>query len=338
MVWILRKRRGAGVSTGTGVRPGKTYSREMLKRFGKEGGMFVLKKNEEKNGLKSARSIVITSGKGGVGKSTVTGNLAAALAGRGRNVVVVDMDIGLRNMDIILGLESRVVFNMLDVTDGICRLEQALVKSKQWPNLKLLPASQTRNKDSLRASDGYLVMDMLKPDFDYILIDCPAGIEAGFQRSMEFSDEAVLVVNPEVSSLRDSDRVLSILESVGRKESTSLVINRYNERLAAEGAHVSANDIVDIMKINVLGIVPDTHLATMCSNRGLLMPESTVPGKVFAEMAARIEGEKVPMRISFEEKKPFFKRLGEFFAKKEEYSAVDREARRREFSLKVKGV
>jgi len=288
---------------------------------------------------REARAIVVTSGKGGVGKSTVTGNLAAAMAERGHNVVVVDMDIGLRNMDIILGLESRVVFNMLDVTDGVCRLEQALVKSKQYPNLKLLPASQTRNKDSLRASDGYIVMDMLKPDFDYIFIDCPAGIESGFQRSMEFSDEALLVVNPEVSSLRDSDRVLSILESVGRKESTSLIVNRYNERFAENGAHVSVHDIKDILKIPVVGVVPETPLATMCSNRGMLMSGDTVPGRVFAEIAARLDGENIPLRFSFEEKKGFFEKVKSVFARKNTgESDFDKEARRREYALRVRGV
>lgn len=253
--------------------------------------------------VKKGKVFVTTSGKGGVGKSTVTGNLGAALAALGNEVIIVDMDIGLRNMDILLGVESRVVFNIIDVADNACRVDQALVRSKFAPNLRLLPASQTKNKDDLREKDAHAIIELLREMADYILIDCPAGIESGFRHSISAADEALVVVNPEVSSIRDSDRVVGMLESMTKRVPSRLLINRYKPELVKRGDQMSIDDICEILSIDLIGVIPETENVVKGANRGELVPANTPEGVIFTEIARRMTGETVPVKVDFEEKK-----------------------------------
>lgn len=264
---------------------------------------------------KTGKVFVTTSGKGGVGKSTITGNLGAALASLGHEVVIVDMDIGLRNMDILLGVESRVVFSIIDVADNACRIDQALVRSKFAPNLRLLPASQTKNKDDLKEGDAHAIIDLLREMADYILIDCPAGIESGFRHSVSGADEALIVVNPEVSSIRDSDRVIGLLESLGRKVPARLIVNRYKQALVERGDQLSLPDISEILSVDLVGVVPETENVIRGANRGELIPLDSPEGKVFVDMARRMTGEDVPVQTDFSPaREGVFKSLRRLFA------------------------
>lgn len=256
-----------------------------------------------KTAEKKAKVFVVTSGKGGVGKSTVTGNLGAALAALGNEVIIVDMDIGLRNMDILLGVESRVVFNIIDVAENACRIDQALVRSKASPSLRLLPASQTKNKDDLREKDAHAIIDLLKGMCDYILIDCPAGIEAGFRHSVSAADEAFVVVNPEVSSIRDSDRVIGMLDALSTRVPANLVVNRYKPDLVKRGDQLAIDDITEILSIPLAGIILETENVVRGANRGELVPADSVEGQVFHDIARRMMGENVSVRVDFDEKK-----------------------------------
>lgn len=246
---------------------------------------------------RECRVVVVTSGKGGVGKSTIAANLGARLAAMGKKVVVVDMDIGLRNMDILLGLESRVVFNIIDVAEGTCRLDQALVRARFDKNLLLLPASQTKNKDDLPGEASLAIFDELKREADFIIVDCPAGIENGFRRSVEVADEAIVVVNPEISSIRDSDRVIAILDSFEKNIPQRLVVNRVNPALTKQGDQLSIKNILEILSIPLLGVVRESE---SCANRGEVFPVESPEGLVFEAMAKRVLGEDVPMEDPYE--------------------------------------
>ena len=212
--------------------------------------------------------IVVTSGKGGVGKTTTTANLGVALAAAGNKVCVVDADIGLRNLDVILGLENRIVYDLVHVVEGECRLKQALIKHKQCDGLYLLPAAQTRDKNAVSPEQMKDLTEQLKKDFDYVLIDCPAGIEQGFKNSVAGADKAVIVTTPEVSAIRDADRIIGLVEAAELPE-PRLVINRFRQKMVDRGDMMNKDDIMEILAIPLIGIIPDHEDVITTSNRGV---------------------------------------------------------------------
>ncbi|WP_315116931.1 septum site-determining protein MinD [uncultured Clostridium sp.] len=240
------------------------------------------------------QAIVITSGKGGVGKTTTTANIGTALASMDKKVVVVDGDTGLRNLDVLMGLENRIVFTLMDVIDENCKLKQALIKDKRFPNLFLLPTAQTRDKDDISKEQMLEVISELKEDFDYVLIDCPAGIEQGFENAIIGADRALVVVNPEVTSVRDADRVIGKLEAKG-VEDPQLIVNRINSDMVKNGDMLDVNDILDSLAIKLIGIVPDDKNITISTNKGepIVLNDKAVSGKAFNNIARRIIGEEV---------------------------------------------
>ena len=242
-----------------------------------------------------AQVITITSGKGGVGKTTATANLAVALAMDGSKVVCVDGDIGLRNLDVILGLENRIVYDIVDVIEGRCRLKQAMIRDKKLTNLYLIPAAQTRDKNAVSPSDMNRLIKDLRPDFDFVLIDSPAGIERGFRNAIAAADRVVVVTNPEVSAVRDADRVIGILEAED-KGPGALIINRLNPILVKKNDMLSADDVLDLLAVELIGIVPEDENVIIGSNRGAPVaadPKSKA-GQAFRNIAKRLKGETVP--------------------------------------------
>lgn len=243
-----------------------------------------------------ARVIVITSGKGGVGKTTSTANIAAALAKLGQKVVAVDADIGLRNLDVIMGLENRVVFNFIDVIEKNCKLNQALVKDKRVPNLYLLPAAQTRTKDAVTPEQMAALCEELKPDFDFILLDCPAGIEGGFKNAAAGAHEAIVVTTPEIPAVRDADRIIGMLESMG-KSPIRLIINRLRANMVQEGDMLAKEDILDVLSIDLIGVVPEDENVIRATNNGepMTLAPSSPAAQAYLNIARRILGEEVPL-------------------------------------------
>jgi len=242
-----------------------------------------------------AQVITITSGKGGVGKTTATANLAVALAAAGSKVVCIDGDIGLRNLDVILGLENRIVYDIVDVIEGRCRLKQAMIRDKKLPNLYLIPAAQTRDKNAVSPSDMNRLIKDLRPDFDFVLIDSPAGIERGFRNAIAAADRVIVVTNPEISAVRDADRVIGILEAED-KGPGALIINRLNPILVKKNDMLSADDVLDLLAIELIGIVPEDENVIISSNRGAPVasdPKSKA-GQAFRNIAKRLKGETVP--------------------------------------------
>lgn len=243
-----------------------------------------------------AKVIVVTSGKGGVGKTTTTANIGAALAKLGEKVAVIDVDVGLRNLDVVMGLESRVVFDLIDVLEEKCRMSQALIRDKRVENLFLLPASQTRDKDALDPEVFKEVVENLIKDeqFDRILIDSPAGIEAGFKTAAAPADGAMVVVNPEVSSVRDADRIIGLLEAQSVKE-IRLIINRLRPKMVASGNMLSEADILDILGVKPIGIIPEDESIIVSTNVGEpAVLGKTTAGEAFLSTAKRIRGETIP--------------------------------------------
>jgi septum site-determining protein MinD len=242
-----------------------------------------------------AQVVTVTSGKGGVGKTTAVANLAVALASNGSKVVCIDGDIGLRNLDVILGLENRIVYDIVDVIEGRCRLKQAMIKDKKLPNLFLIPAAQTRDKNAVSASDMNRLAKDLRSECDFVLIDSPAGIERGFKNAIAPADRVLVVTNPEVSAVRDADRVIGILEAED-KGPGSLIINRLNPVLVKKQDMLSADDVLDLLAIELIGIVPEDEGVLIGSNRGA--PVSADPksraGQAFRNIARRLQGEEVP--------------------------------------------
>lgn len=260
-------------------------------------------------------SIVITSGKGGVGKTTTTANIGTALASLGKKVVVIDGDTGLRNLDVLLGLENRIVYTIIDVIEGRCRLKQGLIKDKRFQNLCLLPTAQTKDKDDIRPQDMLKIINELKEEFDYVLIDSPAGIEQGFENAVIGADRAVVVVNPEITSVRDADRVIGKLDAKGL-EDHAVIINRLNYEMTKNGDMLDVSDIIETLSIELLGVVPDDKNITVSTNKGepIVLDDNAVSGHAFKNIARRITGEEVPfIELHTTVNEGFFKSLFKLF-------------------------
>ena len=257
----------------------------------------------------AATVATITSGKGGVGKTTTTANLAVALAMSGKKVICIDGDIGLRNLDVVLGLENRIVYDLVDVIEGRCRLRQAMIRDKRMPDLYLIPAAQTRDKTAVSPSDMVRLCDDLRAEFDWILIDSPAGIERGFRNVLAPADMVVVVTNPEVSAVRDADRIIGLVEAE-EKGPARLIINRLNPNLVKRGDMLTADDVIELLAIELIGIVPEDEHVVVSSNRGqpVAMDGKSKAGEAFHNIARRMNGEKVPF-INLEQKEDFFRRL-----------------------------
>lgn len=237
--------------------------------------------------------IVITSGKGGVGKTTTTANLGTGLAQLGKRVVLIDTDIGLRNLDVVLGLENRIVYNLVDVVEGTCRYRQALIKDKNYPNLYLLPSAQIKDKTAVTPMQMIKLVDDLKYDFDYILLDCPAGIEQGFKNAIAAADKALIVTTPEVSAIRDADRIIGLLEANGISN-MSLIVNRIRMDMVKRGEMMSIEDVVEILAIDLIGAIPDDENIVISTNQGQpLVGNDTLAGKAYENICKRITGETV---------------------------------------------
>jgi septum site-determining protein MinD len=266
-----------------------------------------------------AEIIVVTSGKGGVGKTTTSASLAVGLARRGKKVAVIDFDVGLRNLDLIMGCERRVVYDFVNVIQGECTLKQALIKDKRIDTLFVLAASQTRDKDALSKEGVERVLTELGEEgFDYVICDSPAGIEKGASLAMYFADRAVVVVNPEVSSVRDSDRILGLLSSKTRRAELGngaveqhLLLTRYNPERVANGDMMGINDVKDILGIEVLGVIPESTGVLSASNSGVpvILDENSDAGQAYADAVARLSGEQRPMRFIDAQKKGLFARI-----------------------------
>ena len=239
--------------------------------------------------------IVITSGKGGVGKTTTTANIGTGLAKLDKKVVMIDTDIGLRNLDVVMGLENRIVYNLVDVVEGNCRLKQALIKDKRYSNLFLLPSAQTRDKSSVSPEQMKKLVDELRTEFDYILLDCPAGIEQGFKNAIAGADRAIIVTTPEVSAIRDADRIIGLLEAEELKK-IELVINRIRMDMVKRGDMMSVEDVVDILAIDLIGVVPDDESIVIATNGGEpLVDSDTQAVRACANICHRVLGEEVPI-------------------------------------------
>src|SRR6202047_1723543 len=258
-----------------------------------------------------AQVLVVTSGKGGVGKTTSTAALGAALAQDGDKVVVIDSDVGLRNLDLVLGAERRVVFDMINVINGVAKLPQALIRDKRLENLFLLPASQTRDKDALTEEGVDKIIAELRTKFDWIICDSPAGIERGAMLAMRFADEAVVVTNPEVSSVRDSDRIIGMLDAKtvkaenGERVNKHILITRYDASRAARGEMISIDDILEILATPLLGIIPESQDVLRASNVGspvTLNNPASAPARAYVDAVRRLMGETVTMIVPAERK------------------------------------
>jgi septum site-determining protein MinD len=257
----------------------------------------------------AGRRIVVTSGKGGVGKTTTTANLGAALAKRGSRVVLVDADIGLRNLDLVLGLEKRIVFDLVEVVEGRCQLRQALIKDKRFESLAILPAAQTRDKDAITESQFESVIADAAQNVDYVLIDCPAGIEGGFRNAVAGAKEAIVVTTPEVSAIRDADRVIGKLND--RALPIRLIVNRLRPEMVRTGDMLSVEDVCEILAVELIGIVPEDPEVIDTTNRGepIVLDPAARLGTIYEKIARRLEGEMVPF-TSFDSQGFFGKLFG----------------------------
>lgn len=263
-----------------------------------------------------ARVITITSGKGGVGKTTTTANLGTALAMQGSRVAVIDADIGLRNLDVVMGLENRIVYDLVDVVEGRARLRQALIKDKRLPELCLLPAAQTRDKDAVSPDQMIDLTNQLRGEFDVILIDSPAGIEGGFRNAIAGADEVIIVTTPEVSAVRDADRIVGLVEAA-EKGPASLIVNRIKPKLVNRGEMLSVDDVLELLAITLVGIVPDDETIVTATNRGeaAVYDQGSTAGRAFLDIARRLHGEEVPFP-ALQEKEGVLDRLFGMFGRR----------------------
>ncbi len=243
-----------------------------------------------------SRIITVTSGKGGVGKTTTTANLGTALAMQGKKVAVVDSDIGLRNLDAVLGLENRIVYDLVDVVEGQCRLRQALIKDRRVPDLFLLPAAQTRDKNAVNSVQMEQLCQQLRQEFDFVIIDSPAGIEQGFRNAIVGADEIVIVANPEMASVRDADRIIGLVEAAGKPE-PRLILNRLRQEMVKRGDMMAVADVLEVLGIDLLGIVPEDEMIIVATNKGepAVYDKSSRAGRAYLNAAQRIMGEEVPL-------------------------------------------
>ncbi len=257
--------------------------------------------------------IVITSGKGGVGKTTTSANIGVGLVREGKKVALVDTDIGLRNLDVVLGLENRIVYDLVDVVEGTCRLKQALIKDKRYDGLYLLPAAQTRDKMAVSPEQMKSLIEELSKEFDYIIIDCPAGIEQGFQNAIAGAKSAIVVTVPEVSSVRDADRIIGLL-SAGEIDDVKLLVNRMRPDLAKKGDMLSIDDVIEILGVDLIGVIPEDEMIFRASNLGepAVGDEKSKAGAAYRATVKRILGEDIPIGV-YEEKDSFFKKIKKLF-------------------------
>lgn len=269
---------------------------------------------KERRGSMGSKVVTVTSGKGGVGKTTTTANLGVALARLNKKVVVIDADIGLRNLDVVMGLENRIVYDLVDVIEGRCKLRQAMIKHKQFPELYLIPAAQTRDKSAVSPADMIQICTQLRPEFDFILIDSPAGIERGFRNAIAPADEVLIVTNPEVSAVRDADRIIGLIEAEN-KGPGQLILNRVKIDMIRKGEMLSATDVTDILAIRIIGIVPEDENVIPASNSGIpvTLNENSRAGVAFRNIARRLTGEKVPF-MQLENNNSFLQRITRLFA------------------------
>ncbi len=243
-----------------------------------------------------SRVITITSGKGGVGKTTTTANLGTALSMQGKKVAVVDSDIGLRNLDAVLGLENRIVYDLVDVVEGQCRLRQALIKDKRQSELYLLPAAQTRDKNAITSVQMEQLCQQLRQEFDFVIIDSPAGIEQGFRNAIVGADEIIIVANPEMASVRDADRIIGLVEAAGKAE-PRLILNRLRPEMVKRGDMMDVADVLEVLGIDLLGIIPEDENIIIAINKGepIVYDKRSRAGRAYLSSAQRILGEEVPL-------------------------------------------
>ena len=271
--------------------------------------IFILTKQKNLRGIVTmSEVIVVTSGKGGVGKTTTTANVGTGLAMLNKKVVLIDTDIGLRNLDVVMGLENRIVYNLVDVVKGNCRAKQAMIKDKRYPNLFLLPCAQAGDKNSVSPEEMKKLTDELRDEFDYIILDCPAGIEQGFKNAIAGADRAIVVTMPEVSAIRDADRIIGLLEA-NEKKRADLVVNRIRMDMVKKGEMMSIDDVVDILAIDLIGAVPDDENIVIATNNGEpLVGSDSLAGQAYMNICKRILGEEVPL-LDLDKKQGFFARL-----------------------------
>ena len=258
----------------------------------------------------AGRIITITSGKGGVGKTTVTANLSVALAAMGLRVTAIDTDIGLRNLDIVLGMENRINYDLVDVAEGKCSLGQALIRDQRFPNLSLLPASQTVDKSAISSHDLTLIAAELREANDYVFVDSPAGIEHGFQNAIAAADDIIVVTTPELSAVRSADRVIGLMETSGKRPGR-LIINRIRPALVKQGDMLATYDVIEFLAVDLLGVVPDDEAIIVGAHKGVpaAADSSSLAGKAFCNIARRITGETVPFLPIMEERAGLWHRL-----------------------------
>lgn len=256
--------------------------------------------------------IVITSGKGGVGKTTTTANIGIGLSRLGKKVMVIDTDLGLRNLDVVLGLENMIVYNIVDVIEGSCRLKQALIKDKRFPELYLLPSAQTKDKTSVSPEQMKKLIDDIRDDFDFILLDCPAGIEQGFQNAIAGADRAIVVTTPEVSAIRDADRIIGLLETSGIRKN-ELLINRLRIDMVKRGDMMSVEDVTEILAVDLLGVIPDDEQVVIATNQGEpVVGEDGLAGSSYMNICRRLLGEEIPIE-DYMKPEGFLEKISSFF-------------------------
>lgn len=257
--------------------------------------------------------VVITSGKGGVGKTTTTANLGTALAQIGARVCLLDADIGLRNLDVVMGLENRIVYDLVDVVEGYCKLRQALIRDKRFDNLSLLPAAQTKDKTAVSPEQMRDLTAELREEYDYVIVDSPAGIEQGFKNAIAGADRALIVATPEVSSVRDADRIIGLLEAA-EIPPARLIINRLRQGMVKKGDMMSVEDIIDILAVDLIGVVPEDEQIIVTTNRGepAALLQNSRAGAAYRDIARRLRGEEVPF-MDMEETTGLFGRLRKLF-------------------------